>query len=123
MLKTLIVDDEPDAIKSLRLICNEYCKEKVEIVGSAQLIEDAAQIIKEKNPDLILLDIDLPRGNGFDLLDRFPKRDFTVILVSAYFDMYKKRMRKYNIMACVDKPVDIDEMSSLIDTLYKQESS
>lgn len=123
MLKTLIVDDEPDAIKSLRLICNEYCQEKVEIVGSAQLIEDAAQIIKEKNPDLILLDIDLPRGNGFDLLDRFPKGDFDVILVSAYFDRYEKRMRKYNIMACVDKPVDIDEMSSLIDTLYTQESS
>lgn len=120
MLKTLIVDDEPDSIKSLSLICEEYCNGKVDIVGSAYIIEDAHNLIKEKNPDVLLLDIDLPRGNAFDLLDRFPKRNFHVILVSAYFDLYEKKMKKYNINACVDKPVDIDEITSLMQMLYSQ---
>jgi len=123
MMKALIVDDEPDAIKSLSLICNEHCKDKINIIGSAQLIEDAQALIKEHRPDLILLDIDLPRGNGFDLLDRFPKRDFDVILVSAYFDLYEKKMKKYDIYACVDKPIDIDEMSTLIHMLHKEKQS
>ncbi|MCF8230903.1 MAG: response regulator [Bacteroidales bacterium] len=120
MLKTLIVDDEPDAIKSLSLICEEYCKDQVKIVGSAYIIEEAYKLIKEQNPDVLMLDIDLPRGNAFDLLDRFPKRNFFVILVSAYFDLYEKKMRKYDIHACVDKPVDIDEITSLMQMLYRK---
>ncbi len=123
MLKTLIVDDEPDAIKSLNLICTEYCKDKVKIVGTAQMIDAAHKLIENQSPDLILLDIDLPCGNGFDLLDRFPNRDFQVILVSAYFDKYKKRMRKHDIYACVDKPVDIDEISDLMRMLYQQKTT
>lgn len=120
MLKTLIIDDEPDAIKSLSLICNEYCNKQIDIVGSAHMIEDAYRLIKEHRPHLIMLDIDLPRGNGFDLLDRFPKREFEVILVSAYFDKYEKQIKKYPIYACIDKPVDIDETSAIIHKLYQE---
>jgi|AntRauTorckE6833_2_1112554.scaffolds.fasta_scaffold01275_9 two-component system LytT family response regulator len=113
MIKTVIIDDEPDAIKSLELICNEYCS-NVAIVGTAQLIEDAKRIIDKEKPDLLLLDIDLPRGNGFDLLQRYPKRKSHVILISALFEKYEKLIKKHRIYGCVDKPVDIEELATLI---------
>lgn len=119
MFKTVIIDDEPDAIRSLQLICKEYCPD-VEIVGTAQLIEDAQKIIDKENPDLLLLDIDLPRGNGFDLLDRYPKRKFKVILISALFETYERLIEKHKVDGCVDKPVDIEELKTLIDNIKPQ---
>jgi two-component system LytT family response regulator len=100
MIRTLIIDDEPDAIQSLKLICKEYCPD-VEIVGTAELIDEASKLIDEKDPDLLLLDIDLPRGNAFDLLEKYPKRKFKVILVSALFEEYDKLIKKYGINHCI----------------------
>lgn len=116
MLKTLIIDDEPDAIQSLRLICNGFCPE-VEIVGAAELIEDAEVLIESEKPDVLLLDIDLPRGNAFDLLKRFPKRNFEVVLISALFEKYEKLIKKYKIYECINKPVDIDELATVMKKL------
>lgn len=116
MIRTLIIDDEPDAIQSLKLICKEYCPD-VEIVGTAELIDDASTLIDEKNPDLLLLDIDLPRGNAFDLLEKYPKRKFKVILVSALFEEYDKLIKKYEINHCINKPVDIDELKSIVENI------
>lgn len=119
MIKTVIIDDEPDAIQSLELICKEYCP-GVEVVGTAQVIEDARKIIDKEKPDLLLLDIDLPRGNAFDLLQRYPRRKFKVILVSALFEHYENLIKKYRIYGCVDKPVDIEELKTLVDTLHSE---
>lgn len=116
MLRTLIIDDEPDAIQSLKLICNGYCPD-VKIVGAAELIEDAKVLIEEEKPDVLLLDIDLPRGNAFDLLQQYPKRNFEVILISALFDKYEHLIKKHNVFTCINKPVDIEELSSAMKTL------
>jgi len=119
MLKTVIIDDEPDAIRSLELICKEYCPD-VKVVGTAQLIEEAHKIIDKEDPDLLLLDIDLPRGNGFDLLDRYPKRKFKVILISALFESYERLIEKHHVDGCVDKPVDIEELKTLVESIKVQ---
>jgi len=118
MIRALIIDDEPDAIQSLKLICKEYCQ-NVEIVGSAEMVDEASRLIDEKNPDLLLLDIDLPRGNAFDLLEKYPKRKFQVVLVSALFEEYEKLIKKFKIKHCINKPVDIDELKTVVDNINK----
>lgn len=117
MIRALIIDDEPDAVQSLKLICQEYCQ-NVKIEGSAEMVEEASRLIDEKKPDLLLLDIDLPRGNAFDLLAKYPKREFQVVLVSALFEEYEKLIKKFKIKHCINKPVDIDELKSVIESIY-----
>jgi len=118
MIKIIIIDDEPDAIASLELICNEFC-DNVEITGTASTIQDAFESIKNNNPDLLLLDIDLPRGNAFDLIHKFPKNQFHVILISAFFNKYQKQISKNNIFACMEKPVDIEVLIEHINSINK----
>ncbi|MEA3503718.1 MAG: response regulator [Bacteroidota bacterium] len=119
MIKTVIIDDEPDAITSLEMICNEYCN-NVKIVGTALIIDEAYKIIRKENPDLLLLDIDMPRGNAFDLMHRFPKRTFEVILISAFFKKFKKQISQHNIFACIEKPVDIDELHAMVELIIEK---
>jgi YesN/AraC family two-component response regulator len=113
-LKVVIIDDEPDAIKSLVLICHEHC-DFVEIVGDADNIEEGYLIIKERLPDVVMLDIDLPWGNGFELLSRFPKKNFHVVLVSGYFLEYEKQIKKYGIKDLVTKPIDIEKLKKIME--------
>lgn len=73
--KVVILDDEPDAITAIELIINEFCPQ-LTIAGTANMIDTGWDIIRSTEPDLVLLDIDMPRGGGFDLLERFPIRKF-----------------------------------------------
>lgn len=118
MIRTVIIDDELDAIESLKLICRDFY-DNIEVVGTAQTIEEGLKIIQSKQPELVFLDIDLPRGNGFDLLERLPRRKFEVILVSALFGKYEHLIQRHNILACIDKPVDIEELQVYINKLQK----
>ncbi len=109
MLNAIIIDDEPHAIKAIELITKEYCP-FVQIVDKANIIEDARQKIIMHNPDIIILDLNMPRGSGFDLLERFPKRKFDVIIVSAYSKMNDYAFEKYQVNEFLAKPIDIDEL-------------
>ena len=106
LLRVAIIDDEPDAIASIELIINEFCAD-IEVVAKANIIDLGWEIIKETEPDLIFLDIDMPRGSGFDLLERFPFRKFDVIFITAY-SKYAKRTQEYGAFHCLFKPIDID---------------
>ncbi|MBI4647812.1 MAG: response regulator [Bacteroidia bacterium] len=68
MLKTIIIDDEPKAIKSLELIIAQYCP-VLEIIGTADSGINGIKEIVSKKPDLVLLDIEMPHGSGFDILE------------------------------------------------------
>ena len=68
MIRSLIVDDEPKNIRILTGLLTEFCP-GVQIVGQAADAEAARDLIAEKNPDLVFLDIEMPHGNAFDLLD------------------------------------------------------
>ncbi len=82
--KVILIDDEPDSIISLEIILQEFCANSMLIVDKIPMIDAAWDSIKKHQPDLIFLDIDMPRGNGFDLLERFPIRKFEVIFITAY---------------------------------------
>jgi two-component system LytT family response regulator len=117
MLKALIIDDEVDAINSIELILNEYCP-NVQVVGRAGSVTKARREIIGKHPDFIILDIEMPRGSGFDLLEFIPERDFDVIFVTAY-NNYAIKAFKYSAVDYILKPVDIDELIKAVNRVEK----
>ena len=84
-IRALIVDDEANNRENLRLALASYCKE-VEVVGEADSAMAATDHIKELQPALVFLDIAMPMGSGFDLLESLPKIDFDIIFVHQQSD-------------------------------------
>ncbi len=121
MLTAVIIDDEVDAVYSIELIINEYCS-NVSIVGKANSATEGRDIILEKKPDLIFLDIEMPRGTGFDLLEMLPERNFDIIFITAYNNWAIKAF-KYSAVDYILKPIDIDELIEAVNKVEKNSSS
>lgn len=112
-IKTILVDDEPGNIITLGELLKSYCPQ-ITIVGVAENIERATSLIQTAQPDLVMLDIEMPYGNGFDLLERVSPANFEVIFVTA-FDNYAIRAFKYAAIDYILKPVSIQELQEAID--------
>lgn len=110
MLKTVIVDDEPKNLRVLRKLLSDYCPQ-VEIVGEAADVNSAYTLIVEVKPELVLLDIEMPYGNAFDLLDKLRPVDFEIIFITA-FDNYGLKAFKYSALDYLLKPVDIADLQA-----------
>lgn len=112
MLKTIIVEDENPAKDLISRLLNDHCEE-VEIIETVATVKAAFNAIKNHNPDLVFLDIEMPDGNGFDLLKRFERIDFSVIFMTAYSEYAVKAFR-FNAVDYLLKPVQIDELKSAV---------
>jgi len=115
MLKAVIIDDEADAVNSIELIINEYCNNII-VVGKAYSASEGKEVIMSKNPDIIFLDIEMPRGNGFDMLEMIPDRNFHIIFITAYNNWAIKAF-KYNAIDYILKPIDIDDFIKAVDKI------
>lgn len=117
MIKTIVIDDEQDAVDFLCGALRMYCPE-ADVVGSATNIADGHKQISAKNPDLVLLDIAMPSGNGFELLNLLPDRGFEVIFVTAYNEYAIKAFR-YSAIDYLLKPVDICELVQAVSKIRR----
>ncbi len=116
-ISAIIVDDERDSRETLRNYVTKYCPQ-VELLGeSANIIEARAAILKLK-PQLVFLDIEMPHGNAFDLLEQWGEIDFEIIFVTA-FSQYA--IQAFNLSAAhyLLKPVDIEDLESAVATVEK----
>lgn len=112
-LKAIIVDDEELARKNLQMLVNEFCPD-VEIIGDAGDTITAKEKIEKLNPDVVFLDIRMPRASeGFDLLESIEKRDFFVVFVTAFKD-YALKAFNANAIHYVLKPIDIDDLTAAV---------
>jgi len=112
MLTAVIVDDEVAAIKSIELIAKKFCPE-INILGSAQTANEGVNLILKTNPEVVFLDVEMPMGSGFDLLEAIPSRAFEVIFITAY-DHYAVKAFKYSALDYLLKPVSIEEFINAI---------
>lgn len=78
-------------------------------MGEASSINEALQLIQENEPDLLFLDVEMPFGNAFDLLDQLPDRSFQTVFVTAY-DQYAKDALNNHAAYYLMKPINIDEL-------------
>ncbi|MEO6759484.1 MAG: LytTR family DNA-binding domain-containing protein [Saprospiraceae bacterium] len=103
-LRIIIVDDEPHCREALRVFLQADCPEAL-IVGEAPSVAQALQMLPAAKPDLLLLDVQLEDGTGFDLLDRMPKPTFRVIFTTAHNE-FALRAFRYSAVDYLLKPVD-----------------
>lgn len=120
-LKAIVIDDEELARKNLSMLLNEFCPE-VDVIDEAGNITTAKEKIESFHPDVIFLDIRMPRGaEGFELLESIKNRDFFVVFVTAFKD-YAIRAFNSNAIHYVLKPIDIDDLKSAVDKIIEAKS-
>ena len=108
MVRALIIDDESDARRSLRQMLDRYCPE-VEVIGEADGVGSGVALIREEQPDVIFLDIQMQDGSGFDLLSHFPEPRFGIIFSTA-FDQFALKAFQFNAIDYLLKPTNPEEL-------------
>jgi len=104
MLHILIIDDEDHMRDSLTKLLQRHCPH-VEIAGEANGVASGIRAIQDIHPDLVLLDIQMGDGTGFDLLNSLPVIDFKVIFITA-FDQYALQAFRFSAVDYLLKPVN-----------------
>ncbi len=119
-LRTIVVDDEQNAVDFITSLIGEYCT-NLELVGKACNMQEAINIIESEKPDLVLLDVEMPNGTGFDLLARFPEKNFDVIFITA-FNHYAIKAIKFSAVDYILKPINIKEFIEAINKVVLKRS-
>jgi two-component system LytT family response regulator len=112
MIKAVIVDDELNARENLSFLLNNYCSQ-VKIIGSAESVSEAIELIQTAKPDLVFLDIEIGEGNGFDVLEAIKNTSTEVIFTTA-FNQYAIKAFKFSAIDYLLKPIDIDELKEAV---------
>ena len=120
-LKILIVDDEPEARELLKFILQE--KEGLTVVGLAGNVDDAISILKKNEPDLVLLDIQMPGKDGFHFIEQVKQSGLEpgIIFVTA-FDHYAIQAIRNSVFDYIMKPVMQEELFSAIARFSERKS-
>ncbi|WBX75964.1 LytTR family DNA-binding domain-containing protein [Tenacibaculum ovolyticum] len=122
-LKAIIIEDEAIGRDILRNYISKYCP-NVQLLGEASNIEEGQKLIEENELDLVFLDVEMPYGSGFDLLERIENQTFETIFVTAY-DHYAIEALNNQATYYLLKPISIDELIkgvSLVTEIKEKES-
>lgn len=117
-MKAVIIDDEPDCVRLLGLQLKIYCPQ-IDVVAECTASEEGMEAIRSKNPDLVFLDIEMPRMNGFQLLEIVGEINFAVIFITAY-DKFAIKAFKFSAIDYLLKPTDASDLQRAV---QKAESS
>lgn len=117
-LKAIIVDDEQSARDNLRYLTQKHC-ENIHIVAEADKVVTAVECIKTLQPDLVFLDIEMPKQNGFELFNYFQELKFHVVFVTAY-NNYAVKAFEVSAVDYLLKPIDVERLKEAENKVLKQ---
>lgn len=115
MIKAVIIDDEKDSREILANYLRKYCP-AVEVLDFGESVSTGIEVINTHKPDLVFLDIEMPYGNGFDLLDKIGDVTFETVFVTA-FDNYAIQALNQSAAYYLLKPIDIDELVKAVEKI------
>jgi two-component system LytT family response regulator len=122
MYTAIIIDDEPNAIVSLKLMIQEFLNEKIKVLDTATNVKEGAEKIKKLKPELVFLDIEMPNENGFELFKYFENGvDFDVIFTTAYAQ-YGIQAVKCSALDYLLKPVNAMEIRESLKRLENKKT-
>lgn len=114
-LKAILVDDELNSLQNLQFKIHEYCP-TIKVVAQTQNPEEAIRLIQQNKPDVIFLDIEMPRMSGFKMLEQIPEIDFEVIFITAY-NHYAINAIRISAFDYLVKPVAIEDLQKTVERL------
>ena len=118
MVKAIIVDDEPNCCKTLSLLLDRYCPE-VQVTGIFHNGLDGLQAINTSSPELVFLDVQMPKMNGFEMLEKLPSVNFHLIFTTS-FDKYALKAFRFSAIDYLLKPVDREELQKAIQKVLQR---
>lgn len=118
MLNALIIDDEHANRELVANLLNTHCP-SVKVVGAADSVESGYTEIIKKRPHIVFLDIQMPHGNGFQLLEKFKEIFFDIIFVTSY-DQYAINAIKFSALDYLLKPIDVAELRIAVEKAEKK---
>ncbi len=118
MVKAIVIDDEKRSVETLEGLLNRYCAD-IEVIARAYGCKEGVEKIQAHHPDVIFLDIQMPDGSGFKLLESLDKIDFEVIFTTAY-DQFAIKAFKYSALDYLLKPIDPDELKEATTKLVQR---
>jgi two-component system, LytTR family, response regulator len=120
-MKAVIIDDEKDSRDILANYVKKYCPD-VTVCGFGESVETGLRAIQEHSPEIVFLDIEMPYGNGFDLLERAKDLTFETVFVTA-FDHYAIQALNQSAAYYLLKPIDIEELTKAVEKIKSERSS
>lgn len=116
-IRTIIVEDENKSLLTLRTLLERYCPE-IKVIGTGNCVEAGIRIIEELKPELVFLDIGMPDGDAFDLLNRVGKVEFEIIFITAYNDFALKAF-EFSALHYLLKPINYIELQDAVQRYLK----
>jgi len=113
LIHAVLVEDEDNSLEALEILLNKYCPD-VQIDGRAQSVEEAISTINEIKPELVFLDIALPDGQGFEVLDAVDHTGFEVIFTTAY-DQYALKAFEFSALDYLLKPINAEQLKQAVE--------
>lgn len=114
MKKVLVIDDEKPTRDFIKRLIDSY-QFSVEVFTDGENVATGVEAINRLQPDLVILDIQMPDGNGFDVLKAIPQKKFEVIFITA-FQEYAIQAIKFSALDYILKPIDSEELKKAIDS-------
>ena len=121
MIKTVIVEDEQKSREMLAALIEKNCPE-LSVTHLAGNVKEGVDVIKESKPELVFLDISMPDGSGFDLLEQVQGNKFDLIFATAS-DAHAIKAIKYSACDYLLKPIDVDELKAAVARLISKKQN
>ena len=117
MLRAVIVEDEIRSREALAGLLKLYCKNLV-VVGEAENVYEGLKVIQQQKPDVVFLDIQMPDGSGFKLLEKIGNVEFDVIFTTAY-DQFAIKAIRFSALDYLLKPIFPDDLVNAVNKAEK----
>lgn len=117
MINTVIIDDEDNFATSLEILLRKNIP-KISIIGTANSVKEGVSLIKKVSPNLVFLDINLPDGSGFEILEKTNNKSYEIIFTTAYSE-FAQRAFEFSALHYLMKPLSIEKLKDAMERYSK----
>ena len=118
MIKAIIIDDETDCCETIAELLQTHCPE-VTVTGIYHNGAEALPAILQHQPDLVFLDVEMPKMNGFEMLEQLTQVNFDIIFTTSY-DQYALKAIRFSAIDYLLKPIDRNELQKAVQKIMQR---